>query len=282
MENVLDHATTADVVGSPFPHLIVRNAVSPDLCAHLTREFPTVGAVAQSDTWRSNQRFSLPSRFSLGNPHISPLWQEFIREHISRRFLGRMFDVLGSEIVRRYPQWAADAGALHAKRHGQREVDDFSNNDVLLDALPSMNTPVSGKPTSVRTGHVDDPRKLVAGLFYLRRSEDDSRGGDLVLYRHRKPGHGKFEHQMIDDRYIEPVATVPYASNVLVLFLNSIDSVHGVTPRHETKHDRIFMNLIVDTERPLFDLASRQYPKWRLRARRLKRRIFGAPAGFYK
>lgn len=66
------------------------------------------------------------------------------------------------------------------------------------------------------------------------------------------------------------------------MFLNSLDSLHGVTPRYETPHPRIFMNLIGDTEKPLFNLKARQYPKWHAAVRRARRKLFGARPGFYK
>jgi hypothetical protein len=282
MEHVLSRVQKVDIVLEPFPHVVIHHAIDASLCRKLVDEFPSIETIAQSQTWRSNQRFSLPSRSVIGNPAVTPLWQEFVAAHIAPEFLGRIWGLFGDQIVRHYPAWARNERVLADKRLGQREIDTFGSHDILLDALPSVNTPVTGIPGSVRTGHVDDPRKLLAGLFYLRRPEDDSTGGDLVLYRYRKPGTGFFENQMIDDQFIEPVRTVRYSTNVLVFFLNSLDALHGVTPRLSTSHPRIFMNLVGDTEKPLFDLKSRQYPKWRLAVRRAKRRIFGAPSGFYK
>ena len=48
--------------------------------------------------------------------------------------------------------------------------------------------------------------------------------------------------------------TVNYQSNVLVLFLNSIKSLHGVTVRSITDSPRLFLNLFGETEYPVYNL----------------------------
>lgn len=60
----------------------------------------------------------------------------------------------------------------------------------------------------------------------------------------------------VDD--IELVKTVPYERNTLVLFLNSLSSVHGVTIRQPSDRPRCFVNLVTQTSGVLFDLGSAQ------------------------
>jgi hypothetical protein len=50
------------------------------------------------------------------------------------------------------------------------------------------------------------------------------------------------------------VVSVPYEANTLVLFLNSPNSVHGVTPRPPTPHVRRYINFQVELSRDLFTL----------------------------
>jgi hypothetical protein len=52
--------------------------------------------------------------------------------------------------------------------------------------------------------------------------------------------------------------TVKYDRNVLVVLVNGIDSLHGVTPRHPTPHQRHFMNLVADLDPSLFHIPSLQ------------------------
>lgn len=65
----------------------------------------------------------------------------------------------------------------------------------------------------------------------------------------------------IDDKQIQVVKTVKYQSNVLVLFLNSIKSLHGVTVRSVANEPRLFLNLIGEVNRPLFNLEDYQTPE---------------------
>ncbi|MEO6366004.1 MAG: hypothetical protein ABIO38_08170, partial [Luteimonas sp.] len=64
---------------------------------------------------------------------------------------------------------------------------------------------------------------------------------------------------------VELAATVPYSSNTLVLFLNSLQAVHGVTPRQVTPRTRYFFNLVGEIPVPLFDLDVRQRPRQGMR-----------------
>jgi hypothetical protein len=121
----------------------------------------------------------------------------------------------------------------------------------------------------VRTIHVDDPHKLFAGLFYLRQPGDDSRGGDLEIYRLKGRSFAFHGGPYMDGRYVERVAAVPYDRNVLVVLVNSLHSLHGVSVRHPTAWTRCFVNLVAEVETPLFDLAAHQETI----AGRLRRRI---------
>jgi hypothetical protein len=112
-------------------------------------------------------------------------------------------------------------------------MNDFSSPGELRirgRATFGINTPVTA-PSSVRGAHVDSWHKLFVGLFYLRRPDDESTGGDLILYR-RKPGRRRDRWAAsIDFDDVEAVVTVPYEPNSYVLFLNTEDAIHGVSPR---------------------------------------------------
>ncbi len=57
---------------------------------------------------------------------------------------------------------------------------------------------------------------------------------------------------------------VPYGANKLALFINGIDVVHGVSPRHQTDYPRRLVNIIGEiypTADRLFDIEKyRQKP----------------------
>lgn len=257
MNSVLTGVTRDDVRSDPFPHIVVRDAVPPDLCAQLISEFPSLEVVTKHEDVGSNKRVGLPAAEVVDNPEIPALWQSFIQAHASAQFLEQLIDLFGEHIKRIYPSFERDHGSLGSLRAGVRHQDDFSTTDVLLDAQISVNTPVVGTPSSVRSAHLDDADKLFAGLFYLRRPDDDSTGADLELYRFKRGPRG-LRGTAIYETFVETADTVRYQANTLVIFLNTPDSVHGVTPRSQTQVPRTFVNLVAAVERPLFDVAPYQ------------------------
>ncbi len=140
-----------------------------------------------------------------------------------------------------------------------RDHDRFGRHDVLVEAMISGNTPVTAA-SSVRTTHVDAGDKLFSGLFYMRRPDDPSTGGDLTISRFIDRYRGKderlslFKGPYVSDDQVEVVRTVPYAANTLVLFINSLDSLHGVTVRSETRYPRLFVNLVGEVDDRLYRL----------------------------
>jgi hypothetical protein len=118
-------------------------------------------------------------------------------------------------------------------------------------------------PSAVRRVHVDSPNKLFTGLYYLRNPDDTSAGGDLEMYRFKKKPRG-FRVAEIDDRYVEVIKAVKYQRNTLVMFINTVCALHGVTERAVTPFPRYLFNLVGEVKQPLFDLE--QYQKSKVRS----------------
>ena len=121
--------------------------------------------------------------------------------------------------------------------------------------------------------HVDSGRKLFAGLFYMRAAEDDAEGGDLALgrlkspYREAEQAAGAFDGKYLDEEKIETARLVPYAANRLVLFINSLSAIHGVTVRQPTTHPRRFVNLLGEIDPPLYSAEYGEAPRYLTRFR---------------
>jgi hypothetical protein len=180
-----------------------------------------------------------------------------IAYHTSAAFFQELADVFYEAIHARYPVQFPSRAYMARMRAGVREFDSFRTADVLMDAMISGNTPARSA-SSVRTSHVDQGRKLYSGLFYMRRPDDDSVGGDLTIsslkseYRSPATRPKLFHRSYVDDKYLECVKKVPYSSNTLVLFINTLDSIHGVTPREPTTHGRYFVNLVGEVNPRLY------------------------------
>ncbi|MDT4967176.1 MAG: hypothetical protein QOJ64_1913 [Acidobacteriota bacterium] len=276
MQTLLESVTKAQVLAEPFPHLVVSNPLPQELCLRLTSEYPPLDTFTGDAPLASNQRFSLSATRALESNRISPLWREFVQLHTSEAFFSQVIKLFEDHIRLVHPCFETQIGRLDELRSGVRYTDECPRADVLLDAQLCVNTAVAGAPSAVRRAHVDSPNKLFTGLYYLRHPDDTSAGGDLEIARFKGKPRG-FKMAEIDDRYVETVKTIKYRPNTLVLFINSIRAVHGVTARSVTPFSRHLFNLVGEVRKPLFDLE--RYQKNRSRSylarsvRRMRRMV---------
>lgn len=254
--SVVQNATRADVRSEPFPYLVLHDALPEAIYAELAATFPEPSALGVN-TRRNNERWNYFAYKVRKNPSLAKLWRDFIAYHASQQFYDELIDLFHEEITALYPQRFPDKASLKAKTVGVRKLQDFKEADVLIDAMISGNTPVTAA-SSVRTSHVDLGDKLFSGLFYMRPDDYDAVGGDLTISRFRpeydtpEKRHGLFKGAYVDDRHLEHVQTIPYARNTVVMFVNSLASVHGVTVREPSDKSRLFVNLVAQVDPPLY------------------------------
>lgn len=127
---------------------------------------------------------------------------------------------------------------------------------VYYDIQFGINTPTFGPASSVRDIHIDHPAKLFNALLYFRQSADNFAGGDLCLFRHRGKRRFYNENVLPSDAVLSKV--VPYAPNTLALFINSIDSLHGVVERFSTTTERRYINILARCRHSFIDIPSFQ------------------------
>jgi len=254
--SLLQRAT--DVVREPYPHIIVENALPSGLYDELAESFPQPSAM-EVDPTGNNRRWDYPARKVVDNRSIPELWRRFIAYNSSQEFFNDIVALFQDSIIALYPDRFPERASLQGLKIGMRDLDRFGRKDVLIESMISGNTPVTAA-SSVRTTHVDAGNKLFSGLFYMRRPDDTSTGGDLTIsrvierYRGQDERFTLFTGPYVDDSHVEVVRTVPYAANTLVLFINSLDSLHGVTVRSETPHPRLFVNLVGEVDDRLYRL----------------------------
>jgi len=262
---------SSDVVMDPYPHIIARNVLTEDFLSQLLQAFPNTERVTKNNQYGSNQRFDYTIEDLRKDSQIASVLREFVEAQADQNFYDDFFRVFGPAIKKYYPQ-ILEKNLNNEIKLGTRHIDSHKNVDLLADAHISINTPVIDKPTSVRNSHVDDPKKLYGALFYMRGPGDTSVGGNLQISKLRNL-EAKFFGQTIDDKDVLVVNEIPYKANTFVFFLNTIHSIHGVTPRSKTTHQRQFINLVAEFKEPLFDIQSRQENIWIRRARVLMSKI---------
>lgn len=210
----------------PFPHVVVEGALPEGYYERLVSTRPTPEQIMQ---WTGkilgpNQRLDLPTKQALYR--LPPIWVEFCRAHTSADFVQMAMRLLNAPLVQA----------------------------TRIECQPGINTP-SPVLSKVRGPHLDNPKEIYAGLFYMA---SDSDGGDLEIYRWKsgeKKYHGKLE---VYEECVELVKTVPYKPNTCVFFLNGPNALHGVTPR-KSKNFRSLVNVIAETREPLFRVGHGPY-----------------------
>ena len=247
--SILSNADPSMVKLDPFPHIVLIDALPLEYANNLTSSFPK----HLFDLTSNNKRLDISAINVVNSPDISQDWKQFIAYHSSKEFFKEVLRLFEHSLLLNKN---INLATLNNLNTGIRFQDTFDEKDCLLDAQISINTPVRIK-SSVRKAHTDNTNKIFSGLFYLRQSDDDSSGGDLQIcdWNHDYSCKKKLQiyKESLSPRHYSVFDEIPYANNVAVLFLNSLDALHCVTPRDLTVHTRTFVNLVGELPYDIFE-----------------------------
>lgn len=228
--SLLDNATIKDLYLEPFPHLVIENALPSEYYQEINDNFPLEYFISLENVDDNNTRKDIMfNDLKDQNIKLSKIWRDFINFHSSVEFYHQVLNLFKESIFNKYPNLFKDYKNLFA-----------INNVNYLST--SVNTPVKTK-SSVREAHLDKLNKFFTGLFYLRSDSDQSTGGDLNLFSWKKDFSKNQKRQYgstseIPYEYVQLHKTIEYKANTFVIFLNSLDSLHGVSPRSITNEYR--------------------------------------------
>ena len=279
--SILSNASSLDVKTEPYPHIVIKNALDPDVYAQLEAEYPDPAVVLngrdKKDTW-----YDYPACLATKNPTITPKWKEFLNYHTSADFYHDLVDLFGDVITSLYPDLEIHYGKKLAefstsiRQPGAAENEENYQSDVSLECQYYIN--YTQQARAVRGPHVDRPTELYAALLYFRRDDDDSQGSNLEVCKVNNesevypPGRQvKVDHlpMEIEQNKVEVCDTAVYEANTLVLFINSKKSIHAVSPRTATPVPRRHINFTADLfdlkDDPLFDVVhkpTKKLKKW--------------------
>lgn len=238
--SVLQNFKPENLKTDPFPYIYIPEVLPWDLYERLEREYPeqacTKGQTHGFGTMRYQQH-----EFDYENV-VSPLWRDFAAYHTSKQYK--------DELIRAFRQPMTD---LYPKG---RFAEDLYTKYIRSDVSPRR-APVGSTVRMelqfvmnaidhkhIRTPHVDQSKELFACLFYFKKPEDTGEDGGLNIYRNTagKQWRRVTGREAVSED-IEVVDHVPYKRNTMVCFLNSVDSLHGVTPRENPSHIRRYVNI---------------------------------------
>jgi hypothetical protein len=254
--SVLRHVSRGDIRRDPYPHVVVENCLPAELYDELARTYPADDAIlrlsgaADEYVIRQNHRYDLRAHRILRHAgSVAPAWEAFVRYHVSHEFFHEFLNLLGPEIAAVYPGLERRLERpMQEWTTGIRFDPEWDQGQIALDCQIGINTPVTRRGAT-RAVHTDAPDELFAMLLYFRRDEDRVRGGDLEICRWKAGAARRFVGRDVDPSDTETCSLVPYAANTLVVFINSPESLHAVTPRDPTPISRRLVNIVGRVQR---------------------------------
>lgn len=245
--DVTQNITSNDLILDPCPYFWIKDALPWSLYQQLVDEYPESHMMQDGKTHFQARRYR-QHEFVPGT--ISQLWQDFVAYHTSAQFKDRVLDLFKSAIDRYYPDhqtiWYQAAVVPRNDKPGAKD-----KNTIAMELQFVLN---GQQETTVRTTHLDNAKELFAGLLYMRKPEDTSSGGDLQVYRKRVERPEFTGIREVNPAHVEPAGFVPYRANHMILFLNTRDTLHGVTPRIGATCCRRYINIDAHQSHRLFQI----------------------------
>jgi hypothetical protein len=259
MKSLLAGLTAADIRRDPFPHIVSDGPMDRSVYDALSGSFPgfaRIGWTCPPDRMPNNRRYEMSAQAILGAPDLPPLWHAVVERHSGRAFLQEVGELFRGSWD---PALIAALGADWADLATERlEYNGLGGVRVRQDARIEINTPVRGRPSSPRGAHLDSARRIFSCLFYMRAPEDDSEGGELLLYRWRAGTSRRTDAYELTATEVEVAARIPYAANRLVIFPQSIDALHGVGLRQPTRFIRRYLFLTAELDQDWLQAGPRR------------------------
>lgn len=241
--DVTQTVTKDNLVLDPCPYFCIPNALPEALYQQLVDEYPQSHMMQDGKTHFQARRYR-QHEFEPGT--ITPLWQEFVSYHNSVEYKNRVLDLFEPALQKYYADWSSSwRSAPVSQRHAGVK------GSVQLEVQFVLN---GMQPDTVRTVHLDNSRELFAGLLYMRLPQDVSTGGDIHVYRKTVTTPEFSGIREVCSQHVQAAGSVPYRANYMILFLNTVDTLHGVTPRLNANCVRRYVNIDAHQDRKLFTL----------------------------
>lgn len=241
--DVTQSVTKDDLILDPCPYFAIYDALPQSLYQQLVDEYPEAHMLQDGKTHFQARRYR-QHEFEQGT--VSNLWQEFVAYHNSFEYKNRVLNLFEPALEKYYSNFMAELElAPVSARHGGQKGSVQMEVQFVLNGM---------QENTVRTPHLDNSRELFAGLLYMRKDEDISTGGDISVFRRLvdKPEYHGTREVNVDQ--VETAGSVPYRANTMIMFLNTSDSIHGVSPRLGANCVRRYVNIDAHQDRKLFVL----------------------------
>lgn len=254
---VLSNISPEQVVAEPFPHVVVENAIAPELCRQLINEIPSVETFTKGQPYKSNHKIYMSGAKLDRYPAIPKVWKDFVNAHLQASLWHDLMRLFRPHLLKEYPDFERRFGKLDEIRMGAKEIDFFPDCDTLIDSKILIHTPVTEHRAIERGPHFKRLSALFFGYLYLRHDDDHSQGGDHVFYS-MKPGLEPIlgQRQTIALENLDVAKVIPYKQNTFVLFMNTPRTIQTLAARTTTNFPLIAHHITAYLNDSLFKLKT--------------------------
>ena len=264
MENIsiLKNFTFKNYYSYPYPFFFIDQAYDNKTYSLLENDYKIFHLYFQKNTRfkENNIRLQISTEeFYNSKLFQNSIWNDFINYHTSKEFFSELVKIFEKDLEVIYPHVMKEFRLNYESKNflNIRNDDNKKNYKFVADCQPGINTPTTLK-NSVRESHIDNSAELIAGLFYLKESKDQSIGGDFQIMEIEKKKRAEFhkKSEVKNNNDLRLFKEIKYSKNKVVFFVNSPKSIHRVTPRSETSVPRNLTNIIFETYHPECNLFS--------------------------
>jgi hypothetical protein len=251
--SIINNFKKKDYNSYPFPYFVIDKPYNDKIYSNLEKDYNLFIShfKKNEDYEKNNIRLQISSNdFFKSNLFKNSIWHDFISYHSSKKFFLDIIDIFYDDIYKIYPDIINLIENNKNKENflGLREKKNNEKFFFVSDCQPGINTPVKIEST-VRNSHVDNPVELIAGLFYLRLPNDNSIGGDLEIMENNNKNEIKFYNkaEVYNNNDLKVFKKINYKKNNVIFFLNTINSIHRISPREKCSIPRNLTNIIFET-----------------------------------
>lgn len=266
--SILNNFKRENYFKEPFPHIIIKDCLPPEIIGLLNDDFPDQDEFLKYDrhhnVFKENFRYNISANTIFNESQfqkkISKTTYNFFKYHTSSNFFYELFEIFGNDIKNLYPLFYEKIKKYNTESDifSYRNPSSNIKKKITLDCQFAINS-INQVKSSVVSPHIDNPYELFAGLLYMKDSRDKSKCSNLEIleWNNNEKVHF-YGKNRVDYKNLKKTKEVQYEFNTLILFLNSPNSFHTVTPREPNNIPRKFFNIIIETNffqsEPLFNI----------------------------
>jgi hypothetical protein len=227
-------------------YFLIKNALDANEYSEILHNYPDQETCKKHYIARTGELKGDPNRYDIFSEDIldgsfSPALKNFIKRHTHKDFIHQLIDIF--KLNPKLKNLPVKTGEFANAK---------SSNAIISSANPGVNFPRAEKPRGI---HLDLQSSAVVGLFYLRREDDESSGGDLDFFSYKDDETRKKYHAIGRNNFnkhfkgksshedLIKINTIKYEANTCVFFKNNMDAIHAVTDRKNAKVQRNLVNI---------------------------------------